>query len=312
MAVLVAGSINVDVIQSVASLPRPGETVLATGSERLPGGKGANQAVAAARMGAAVEMIAALGDDDGGRWMLGQLRDAGVGTGHVRTLPGLPSGTAYIAVDAGGENQIIVAPGANGALSPQHLPPIEGPNVLVAQLEVPVETIRAFFSAPRPEGCIRILNAAPAVPEAAVLFGETDILIVNQHELALYLDLPDPPANADEALVARQMISRPDQAVIVTLGAQGALAVLADSHVHAPGIPVEPLDSIGAGDCFVGTLAAVLDLSPAAGRSIEKAIAIANASAALCTQARGAIPAMPTRMQVETMMETDTQGRGTT
>lgn len=308
MAVQIAGSINVDMIQSVTALPGPGETVLAHQSVRLPGGKGANQAVAAARIGAETHMIAAIGDDEGGRWMAEQLQTAGVAVDHVQTMPALPTGTAYIAVDAQAENQIIVVPGANAALAPGHLPPLDGRHhVLVAQLEVPVETIRAFFSAAGSAECIRILNAAPAVPEASSLFDQTDILIVNQHELALYLKLPKAPANADEALVARKLISRPKQVIVVTLGAQGAIAVRAEDHFHVPGIPVTPLDSIGAGDCFVGALAAMLDQTP--GCSIEQAIFFANAAAALCTQKQGAIPAMPCRVEVEAMIASATKMR---
>ena len=310
MAVQIAGSINVDMIQSVTSLPGPGETVLAHKSVRLPGGKGANQAVAAARIGAETNMIAAIGDDEGGRWMAEQLQSAGVGIDHVRTIPGLPTGTAYIAVDAQAENQIIVASGANAALAPDHLPPLEGgPHVLVAQLEVPVETIRAFFASAETGGSLRILNAAPAVPEAAALFALTDILIVNQHELALYLGLPKAPATAEDALVARGLISQPGQVIVVTLGAQGAIAVRAQDHFHVPGIPVTPLDSIGAGDCFVGALAAMLDADPADRCPIDQAISFANAAAALCTQKNGAIPAMPTRAEVDAMIASTSKMR---
>lgn len=304
MAVQIAGSINVDMIQSVAALPGPGETVLAHKSIRLPGGKGANQAVAAARIGAQTHMIAAVGDDEAGRWMTDQLQQAGVGVDHVRTMAELSTGTAYIAVDAQAENQIIVVSGANAALAPEHLPPMDGrPHVLVAQLEVPVETIRAFFSAAGSTDCIRILNAAPAIPEAAMLFDQTDILIVNQHELALYLSLPKAPSSAEDALIARRLISRPEQVIVVTLGAQGAIAVRAQDHFHVPGIPVVPLDSIGAGDCFVGALSAMLDQTPENRCSIEQAISFANAAAALCTQKQGAIPAMPTRAEVEALVE---------
>lgn len=302
MAVRVAGSINVDLIQTVDALPAPGETVLALSSARMPGGKGANQAVAAARMGARTSMIGIVGDDEAGRWMLDQLEADGIDTQHVAVLPDMATGTAYIAVDAAGENQIIVASGANGAFGPQHLPASGAvADVLVSQLEVPVETVAAFFTAEGAEGSTRILNAAPAIREAETLFSLADILIVNQHELAFYLGLPESPENLEEALAARELIGRAGQSVIVTLGAQGALVIDEQSHFHAPAMPVDPVDSIGAGDCFVGVLAAMLDRGGTEGGirgGMKGAVTIANAAAALCTLGHGAIPAMPTRARV--------------
>ncbi|WP_336980654.1 ribokinase [Altererythrobacter fulvus] len=303
MAVQVAGSINVDLIQSVEALPRPGETVLSFRSARLPGGKGANQAVAAARMGAPTRMIGAVGSDDGGSWMRGMLEEHGVDTQAIAALKDMATGLASIAVDCSGENQIIVNPGANEAVTPDQAAQIRPEaQVLLAQLEIPVDTVRAFFTAPAAQGRIRILNAAPALREAAPLFDHADILIVNQHELAHYLGLSDAPQSAEDALVARQLIARGDQAVIVTLGALGAVAVWNDRHFHAPALSVTPIDTIGAGDCFCGALAALLD----SGESVEAALPLANAAAALCTQKQGAIPAMPSRSEAENALELGT------
>jgi ribokinase len=303
MTVLVAGSINVDLIQSVDALPRPGETILARSSVRLPGGKGANQAVAAARAGASTRMIAAVGDDEAGQWMKTQLSDSGVATDQIATISGVSTGTAYIAVDQSGENQIIVASGANAALTPEMTAsaPSEDREVRVAQLEVPVETVAAFFNSATPGKTRNILNAAPAVPEGTSLFPLTDILIVNQHELAVYLGLDEAPANAQEALVARDLICREGQLIVVTLGASGAIAVRAQSEVYVPAFRVTPLDAIGAGDCFVGALAATLNRE---GDDITDQVLLtfANAAAALCTQKQGAIPAMPTRAEIETFL----------
>jgi len=311
MVVKVAGSINIDLVQSVSALPRPGETVMALGSARLPGGKGANQAAASARIGARTLMIGAVGDDEGGRWMIDQLANCGVETCSVAQMAGLTTGAAYIAVDAGGENQIIVAPGANAALSAQHVGAAsEGGDVLIAQLEVPIETVRAFLPTSPNARCIRILNAAPAVPGAQSLFDLADILIVNQHELAFYLGLPQAPHDVQGALAARQLISRAEQVVVVTLGALGAVAVRHDSHVHVPALPVVPLDTIGAGDCFVGTLAAALDSAGSARMSVEDALPLANAAAALCTQKPGAIPAMPTLAEAEALIASVNKSRG--
>ncbi len=302
MAVQVAGSINVDLIQSVDALPRPGETVLAHASRQLPGGKGANQAVAAARMGAKVHFTGAVGDDESGRWMVSVLKSDGIDTARIATTPALPTGLALIAVSRDGENQIIVNSGANAAIEPDAAESLANDaRVLLAQQEIAPAALEAFFGAPGASERLRILNAAPAFPETASLFGLIDILIVNQHELAVYLGLERAPKGVDEALAARQLITREGQLVIVTLGAGGALAVWSDRHLHVPALAVAPLDTIGAGDCFCGALAALLD----EGWSAEQALPLANAAAALCTLGEGAIPAMPTRAEVAERLATD-------
>lgn len=295
MQVTILGSINVDTILSVDALPRPGETVLAHSSARLPGGKGANQAVAAARMGAATAMIGATGDDADGLWMRDLLSVEGIATDAVRTLPAMSTGAAAIAVDATAENLIVVVPGVNAALAATHLPAtIAG--VLLAQLEVPLDTIAAGLA--RANGpCL--LNAAPAVAGAEELFGACDIVIVNEHELAFYARTPPSPSHDAIVLAARTLIASMERArdpvVVVTLGGDGALAVWHGRALHVPAFPVVPVDTVGAGDCFCGALAALL----AEGMALEAALPRANAAAALCTQARGAAPAMPHRAAVE-------------
>lgn len=294
MTVHIVGSINVDVIASVDRLPAPGETVLSRSVVRMPGGKGGNQAVAAARMGAPVTMAGAVGDDEAGRWMRGELAGAGVDVSAVRVLAGEATGAAYIAVDAAAENQIIVAPGANLRLDAAE--PVGG-GVVLAQLEVPVASLRRLFA---DSHGIRMLNAAPPVLDAAGLFDDVDVLIVNQHELAVFLGMAEAPKTVAGALAARALLRRADQVAIVTLGAGGAVAIWMDRHLHVPAARVVPLDTIGAGDCFCGALAALLG----EGRSVEDALPLANAAAALCTQARGAVPAMPFRTAVEAFLET--------
>nr|WP_240511209.1 ribokinase [Novosphingobium panipatense] len=295
LAVHIFGSINLDIITSLDHLPRPGETVMAGATARLPGGKGANQAVAAARMGAETYMAGAVGEGDSGRWMLSRLRADGIDVSGVVTLPGADTGTAYIAVDAQGENQIIVVPGANAQW--REAAAVSG-GVLLAQLEVPVATLLPVFAGSR---AIRILNGAPAVIEGRALFEHVDILIVNQHEVTAFLGLDAVPGNDDMAAIAesaRGLLCREDQAVVVTLGAAGALAVHADRHLHVPALPVIPVDTIGAGDCFCGALAALLD----EGRCLEEALPYAAAAAALCTLGQGAAPAMPMRAAVEDLV----------
>ncbi len=295
LAVHIFGSINLDIITSVEHLPFPGETVLASATARLPGGKGANQAVAAARMGAETHMVGAVGEGDAGSWMLSRLKADGIDVGGVATLPGVDTGTAYIAVDSQGENQIIVVPGANARLRDAR--PV-GEGVLLAQLEVPVAALLPVFVKSQ---AIRILNGAPAVLDGKALFEHVDLLIVNQHEMAAFLGLDAVQGNDDMAGIAeaaRGLLCREGQAAIVTLGAAGALAVWADRHLHVPSLPVIPVDTIGAGDCFCGALAALLD----EGRSLEDALPYATAAAALCTLGQGAAPAMPMREAVEDLV----------
>lgn len=301
MQVDVVGSVNVDLVLRVDDLPAPGETVMAVDFARMPGGKGANQAAAAARMEAATRLLAAVGDDEAGVWMREQLAQAGVDVSAVAPRPGLPTGAAHIAVDARGENQIIVLPGANHALGP--VTPLEDALVVLAQNEVPVESIASAFAE---TAALRLLNAAPAEPTALAIFGLVDVLIVNEHELARYAAVAG-ITGADEAALAHGLLMRgqgaPRLAVVVTLGARGCLAVWRDRQVAVPAFPVVPLDTIGAGDCFCGALAALL----AGGSDLASALPMANAAAALCTQARGAVPAMPARAAVEAFMTTSGQ-----
>jgi ribokinase len=224
--------------------------------------------------------------------MCDQLARAGVDVGGVRVLADMPTGTAYIAVDAQGENQIIVSSGADRGLEVVD-PVMEG--VLLAQLEVPVAVLAPLLAR---SAAIRILNAAPPVPEAAALFDHLDIVIVNQHELATFLMLPAVPDTVEQALSARTLLIRPEQIVIVTMGAGGVIAIWQDRHLHVPAVPVMPVDTVGAGDCFCGTLAALLD----EGSRIEDALHLANAAAALCTLGQGAAPSMPDRAAAEAFL----------
>ena len=283
MTVHVVGSINIDIIARVEQLPRPGETILALGTERLAGGKGANQAAAAARMGADCRMIGAVGTDDGGRWIRDLIAATGVDTSGIVAVEAA-TGAAHIAVEASGENQIIVLPGANAHVAP---PPGVASGVLLAQLEIPIDRLAALFAAS--PSALRILNAAPPSPAALTMLADVDILIVNEHELAAL----SPGNSVPDQL--RSLLSRSEQVGIVTLGAKGLLAVWPDRELFVPAWPVAALDTIGAGDCFCGALAALLD----EGLVLEQALPKASAAAALCTLKPGALPAMPAREEVE-------------
>jgi ribokinase len=297
MSVCVLGSLNLDIVCRVAELPKPGETVMGHGVERLPGGKGANQAVAAARCGARTQLIGAVGRDEAGDALLAALRQAGVEAGQVLRLADQPTGQAFIWVSEAGENSIVVAGGANLALTPTMLDveAAAASTVLLAQLETPTATIEALFAAPTLADRLRLLNAAPALAEARRLFPLVDILIVNETELARFAGADVAAEDLDAvAAAAHALISRPGQTVVVTLGAAGALAVRAEGRILAAGRPATVVDTTGAGDCFCGVLAARL----AEGAELETALAWANAAAALSTERPGATPAMPSRAEI--------------
>ncbi len=297
-SVYVLGSVNLDEVMQVASLPRPGETVAALRTDESPGGKGANQAVAAARMGVAVRLIAALGRDQAGHYLKAVLSDAGVCTDNVVEIDGCGTGRAFICVDAGGENLIVVNGGANMALKPQHLPTADSMAnaVLLAQLESPLETVAAFFQRGAADAGLKILNAAPARLEARPLFDLVDILILNETELETFAELKAPPTNQGLLVdAARSLIRRLDQRVIVTLGAAGSLLVTqTDAHM-IEGRKVSATDTTGAGDCFCGVLAAFL----AGGAELADAVTQANAAAALSVCKPGAAVSMPYRAELD-------------
>ncbi len=301
LSVCVLGSINLDIVQRVDQLPRPGETILSRSVDRLLGGKGANQAVAAARMGVSTRLLAAVGLDADGDDLLARLASYGVDVSQVERSALAVTGAAYICVSQAGENMIVVASGANAALDPQSLRAgtLDGSDVYLAQLETPLATVRALFDSARARTALRILNAAPAIEEALDLFGLADILVVNEVELAVFARLARPPATPGDAEpAALGLIQRDGQTVIVTLGAAGALAVARSGSHWIPGIPAKAVDTTGAGDCFCGVLAACLSL----GEDLPHAVARANAAASLSVRRHGASSAMPGRAEVDALL----------
>lgn len=297
LSVLVLGSVNQDLICQVETLPRAGETVQARRTLVLPGGKGANQAIAAARMGASVRMVGCVGDDPAGTTLTAVLAQAGVDVAAIERLAGVATGTAYIATARDGENQIVVDPGANAHVTAAILPDdaFSRGDVLLAQLETPVSATIEAFKRAGDAGMLRILNTAPALAAATALFPLTDLLILNQTEAAYYLRVATVPDDADAASAIRGLLAREGQRAVVTLGAAGALLVERDAAHRVPGMRVPVVDTTGAGDCFCGALAALL----VEGMAMRQALALANAAAALCVQAEGAAPAMPTRGAVD-------------
>lgn len=296
MAVCVLGSINRDVVIRVAALPAPGETVAARSTMMLSGGKGANQSVAAARMGADVRLIGAVGADPDGADLVAALAKDGINVTAITRRGDAPTGTAWIALDDAGENQILVSAGANAGVTTAAAAAVRAQDrVCLAQLETPVAAVAAFFAAAADHGALRILNAAPAIPEGIDLLPLTDLLIVNETELARYLDVGAETIDATAAIAVRRLFHRPDQAAVVTLGAAGAVLVEADTATFVPARPAPVVDTTGAGDCFCGTLAAFL----AEGLPLAAAAERAGIAASLCVGRVGAAPAMPWRREVD-------------
>ena len=282
--ILVFGSINIDLLVPVHELPRPGETVLGGDYALLPGGKGANQALAARRAGAEVFMIGAVGDDAFAAVGLDLLRRDGVDLSLVATVD-RPTGCATITVDPGGENQIAVASGANLLASAAQVPDhLLGPKtVLVLQREVSGAENAALVGRARARGARIVLSLAPAGPIDPARLEDIDVVIANDGEAAT---LGEPQS------IARRL----RQALVVTRGAAGATAFLTDGReLTVPALPVEPVDTTGAGDTFAGVFAAGLD----AGLTLELALRRASAAAALACLALGAQEAMPSRAAID-------------
>jgi ribokinase len=296
LRLVILGGLNMDLIVRVARLPRPGETVAGDDLLRAPGGKGGNQAVAAARLGASVTMIGRVGHDAFGRELVRGLREAGVSTRWVRGSD-RPTGAALIIVDERGENSIAVSPGANLDLQPEDVPrqAITAADVAVAALEVPLASIEAAFRLARLHGARTVLNAAPAQSVPAALLGLCDVVICNQVELATLLDHSVPLEDAD---AARRLRSFPDQVVVVTLGERGAIGVVGDAEVVRPGFEVATVDTVGAGDAFVAGFVAGRWWSA----GLDEALRWGCAAGALATTRPGAQPSMPNLAEVEALL----------
>ncbi len=271
---LVVGSTNVDQVLSVPRLPAPGETVLSPGWRREPGGKGANQAVALARLGARVRLVSAVGDDEHGRYSLAALEAAGVDVSGVR-ITTAQTGHALVMLDPHGENCIVVTPGANAFVTP---PEAVAGDVLLLSLEVPLHVVAAAARTASEVGVPVVLNAAPAQPLPAALLADVDVLVVNETEWEL-------------------LGSAASRTVVVTLGARGCLVVVGDEEVRLPAVRVDVVDTTGAGDCF----AAALAYGVARGWALPEAASFATRAASLSVKAAGARGGLPTLAEVETV-----------
>ena len=299
--ICVAGSTNIDLTFRAARLPRPGETLAGTDFHLGFGGKGANQAVMAARLGAAVAMIAKVGNDVFGRQMTASLKAEGIDTSWVLVDEGRPSGTAAIIVDDNAQNCIIVVPGANDALTPDDVRAaaavIQHADVLVCQLEVPLETSLEAFRLARAAGVRTILNPAPAKHLPEELLKLTDLLVPNETELESILPAAGGPVrDLDSARQAAGRIGVPR--LIVTLGSEGAILVDGASAEHVPARKVTAVDPTGAGDAFIGSLSVFW----AQGCTLREAAQRASAVAALSVTRPGAQTAFPTLAEVSAFL----------
>jgi ribokinase len=286
--ILVFGSINVDLMLPVPHLPQPGETVLGGDYRLLPGGKGANQALAAHRSAADVMLVGAVGADSFAGVALDQLCREGVDTRLVRTVD-RPTGCAAILVSRDGENVITVAPGANASARSDQVPDgLLGPDtIVVAQMEIPPTETQTLLRRARARGGRSLLNLAPALPFDPELLEEVDLLVANEGEVTTMG--PDPQ------LIARRL----RQGLIVTRGAAGAIAFLAEGgRLEVPALPLVPIDTTGAGDTFIGVLVAALD----SGSTLETALRRASAGAGLACLAPGAQTAIPDAPAIDAAM----------
>ena len=298
--IVVVGSLNMDFVARVERLPLPGETVLGGGFRTIPGGKGANQACAAGRLGGRVRMIGRVGDDVYRRAACEtSLQTAGVDVQAVRSTDATPSGVALILVQANGQNQIVVAGGANGRLTPSDvetaLGDIEG-GYLLLQLETPLETVAATAAIGRRRGMTVILDPAPACALPATLLECVDILTPNETEALVLLERREATVSLEQAPdVARALRDLGVGTVIVKLGANGAFLSSASERRHFVAPKVDVVDATAAGDTFNGALAVAL----AEHKSIADAIAFANVAAALSVTRLGAQASIPTRTDVD-------------
>jgi ribokinase len=312
--IVIIGSINMDLVCRTRHIPRAGETILGSDFLTIPGGKGANQAVAAARLGGDVHLIARVGDDDFGQRLLSGLKANHVHRRHVTVTEGVPSGVAMIQVDRTGENAITVAPGANARLAPADIDAAEGllasAPVVILQLEIPLPTVRHAIATCQRLGVFTILDPAPVPPKglARALYG-VDLLVPNRIEAEMLLDLSGGDVIrraartrklADPKQIGIDLLARGPRAVILKLGERGS--VLLDRTGHMERIKpfkVKAVDTTAAGDAFSGALA----VARAEGRGLPDAARFATAAGALACTAFGAQPSLPAREAVDRLLD---------
>ena len=298
--IVVVGSSNMDFVLRVPRLPVPGETLSGTDFQSLPGGKGANQAVAAARLGASVSLIGCVGDDPFGTELCARMSSDGIDISCVHRLPGVATGVACICVDAQGRNSIVLVPGANAALTPDHVRSAEtliaDAAVLVCQLEVPLETVAAAVDIAARNRVLVVLNPAPAQHIDRAVLAKIDFLVPNESEASLLAgsDVAD-LASAQRA--AAKLLDQGPRHVVTTLGARGVWLTGATGEFHAPAPRVDAVDTTAAGDTFIGGFSAAL----AAGDDLHGAVTLGQRAAALSVTRFGAQTSIPYRHELDAL-----------
>src|SRR5438552_6497040 len=307
--IVVIGSINMDLVCRVGRMPAAGETILGDELATLPGGKGANQAVAAAKLGAAVHLIGRVGDDDFGSLRINCLQQHKVNTDFVTVTEGASSGCALILVDKKGENSIVVAPGANARLRPADIDAAEGllatASVVLIQLEIPLPTVQHAIAACRRLGVFVILDPAPVPKGVPKEIFQVNVLTPNQLEAEALLPMRDMgrmrrKKRVDAKQIGTDLLSRGPQNVVLKLGARGAMIQDQSGRIETvKGLKVSVVDTTAAGDAFAGALAVALS----EGKEMREAVKFANAAGAACCRAFGAQPALPSREEVEKLLK---------
>ncbi|SOE94541.1 ribokinase [Burkholderia sp. D7] len=299
-AVLVMGSINTDLVARSLYLPRPGETIEGQEFAQVSGGKGANQAVAAARIGARVAMVGCIGSDDNGASRLAALEADGIDCSSVETDPSTPTGVAIVTVANNGQNTIVVVAGGNGQVTPamvkRHQAAVKAADVVICQLETPWDSVFATLVMARRFGKVTVLNPAPATgPLPAEWLPLVDYLIPNEVEAAILSGLPvESESGAQRA--AQELQRAGARNVIVTLGVQGAFLLTETGEgIHFAAVKVNAVDTTAAGDTFIGVFAAQI----AARQPVEAAVKLAQRAAAISVMRNGAQPSIPTREEVD-------------
>lgn len=302
MSVIVFGSINMDLVARSPRLPIPGETLTGYDFSAVPGGKGANQAVASARLGLPTQMVGRVGSDSFGRELLAHLGWAGVKRDRLHVDPSTHSGVAMIAVDAQAENHIIVVPGANGHVGKEDVARLNdllsAAKVLLLQLEIPLPAVLQAAAAAREMGVTVILDPAPATPLPQELYALIDVITPNQIEAGQLVGFPVPNTEmaAEAALVLRD---RGVKTAIIKMGERGALCISPDERFVKPAFNVNAVDTVAAGDAFNGALGAAL----AEGRSLQQAVTWGTAAGAIAVTRLGAQSAMPSRTELMQFLE---------
>ena len=295
--IYVVGSINRDLVVYVDGLPRPGETVFGNRFQQFPGGKGANQAVAASRLGGDVHLVGNVGSDAFGKQMLEFLAGENIDTSEVVILDTAPTGIALITVDSASENSIVVVSGANMVWHTRDLArmKIEPSDIIICQFEIPLEIIESVFEQAKKVGATTILNPAPVKPAAETLLENVDYIVVNEVELEALSGATVNPADPTSVYAAMEKIrERGPLAIVATLGSRGALFSGPTGRYEAKGHKVNAVDTTGAGDCFIGGFAAALSKSD----SVPEAINLANKAAVISVTRRGATSSFPMILEV--------------